>query len=302
MENEVVDTSVEDVVSEEVTDQVTDDVVDNGDDVEVTEEVTAANEPKMYTVKVNGEELQVTEEELLQGYQTRKAADDKFREAAMTRKQAEEFINLLKTDPKKVLTNPSLGLDFRQLAEEFLVEQLEEEAMDPKDRELRDAKRKLEEYEAEKKRKAQEQEAAQAAELREKYTAEYQESIIDSLQSSGLPKTEHTVKRMAYYLHQGLQRGYNLKAADVVDLVKNDYIQEQKTLFSGLDGDELVNFLGDEVANKLRNHKVSQITQKNPPKTPDTQPQGGNGRQKKSKKISKDDWKAKLERIKNGEE
>lgn len=258
---------------------------------------------RKFIVKVNGQEQEVTEDELIQGYQTRKASDEKFREAAMSKKQAEEFINLLRTNPRKVLTNPDLGIDMRKLAEEYLVEQMEEEMMDPKDKELRDAKRQLQEIEDEKKRKAKEEEESQAVQLKEKYSQEYSSQIVDALQSSGLPKSEHTVKRMAYYMHQGLQRGYNLSAKDVVGLVKQDYIDEQKSLFGQLDGDMLVQLLGDDVANKIRKYDVGRVksTEKQL-KTPDKQPEGGSPRPKKSKKISKDDWKARMERIKNGEE
>lgn len=306
MENVEVTETVESTEVVEDTTVDSTEVVDtlNSDDIESIEEIEQedANAPKLYTVKVNGEDVQVTEEELIGSYQVRKASDAKFQEAAAARKQAEEFIHLLKTDPRKVLTNPTLGLDVRKFAEDFLVEQLQEEMMDPKDRELMQARKQLEEYENEKKRKEQEAQEAEALELRNKYTEEYQTSIVDALSSSGLPKTEHTVKRMAYYMHQGLKRGYNLGAGDVVDLVKQDYINEQKSMYGQLDGDSLVELLGPEVADKIRKHDVSKVTKKRPPTVPQTQPTSKSPREKPSKKITKDDWKAKLERIKNGEE
>lgn len=275
----------------------------NGKDIEGVKEIAEQDGKRMFKVKVNGEEVEVDEDELKAGYQTRKASDEKFREAAMSKKQAEEFIHLLRTNPKKVLSNPDLGIDVRKFAEEFLVEQMEEEMMDPKDRELRDAKRQLEEIENEKKRIKEEEESKQAAQLKEKYSQEYQTSIVEALQTSGLPKSEHTVKRMAYYMHQGLKRGMNLGAKDVVSLVKQDYIDEQKALYSNLDGDMLVQLLGSDVADKIRKYDVSKVKgQRQEPKYPAKQPEGGTPRPKKSKKISKEDWKARMDRIKNGEE
>lgn len=266
------------------------------------EEIAPENGVRMFKVKVNGQDMEVSEDELISGYQTRKASDEKFREASMSKKQAEEFIHLLRTNPRKVLSNPDLGIDVRKFAEEFLVEQMEEEMMDPRDRELRDARKQLQEIEDEKKRVKDESEASQAAELREQYSQEYQTSIVDALQSSGLPKSEHTVKRMAYYMHQGLKRGMNLGAKDVVSLVKQDYIDEQKSLYSNLDGDMLLELLGSDVANKIRKHDISKVKgQKKEPKYPEKQPEASAPRKKKSKKITKEQWKANLEKIKNGE-
>lgn len=256
---------------------------------------------KKFKVKVNGADMEVDEAELIAGYQTRKAADEKFREAAMSRKQAEEFIHMLQVNPLKVLQDPRLGHDARKLAEEFLMSQYEEESMDPRDRELRDAKAQLQSIEEEKKRIQAEQEEAQNAELVEKYQHDIQGQIISTLESSGLPKSPHTVKRMAYYMHQGLVRGMNISAQDVVSLVKNDYIQEQKSLFGSLDGELLLQMLGDDVATKIRKHDISKLksTQKQL-STPLKQAEGSSKpAARQDKKMSMQDWKEKMIKLRD---
>jgi len=261
---------------------------------------------KKYKMKVNGKETEVelSEQELIEGYQTRQASDEKFREASMSKKQAEEFIHLLRTDPMKVLRNPALSINMRELAEQYLVGELEEELLDPKDKELRDHKKKLQAFEDEKKAAEKEQQEKRVAALREKYSQDYSTQIVSALQTSGLPKTEHTVKRMAYYMHQGIQRGLDLKAADVVDLVREDYINDHKALHGGLDADMLVQLLGEESINKIRNWDLARLKDTRGAKLPTTPAkQGGNPAVTKKKVgISKEDWKARLERIKNGEE
>lgn len=262
---------------------------------------TQPTDIKKYKVKIDGEELEVDEAELLAGYQTRKAADKKFQEAAITRKQAEEFISLLKTDPVKVLSHPGLGVDFRQLAEQYLVQQLEEEMLDPRDRELKKYKAMVEEQETLKKQELERQQAEQAEQLRQRYTEDYTNQIVTALQTSGLPKTERTVKAMAQYMHLGLQHGVDLKAAEVVELVKQDYINAQKELFAALDGDTLLSILGEDVANKIRKSDVKRL--KSPEKVlqrPTTQPPATHS--PKTKGITKDEWRERLERLKRGEE
>ena len=102
----------------------------DGQNIEDVKEIAPEGGERMFKVKINGEDIEVSEEELKAGYQTRKASDEKFREAAMSKKQAEEFINLLRTNPRKVLSNPNLGIDVRKFAEEYLVEQMEDEMME----------------------------------------------------------------------------------------------------------------------------------------------------------------------------
>lgn len=263
-------------------------------------EIASQDGKRMFKVKVNGADVEVSEDELVSGYQTRKASDEKFREAAMSRKQAEEFIHLLKTNPKKVLTDPNLGVDFRKLAEEYLVEQMQEEMMEPQERELRDAKRRLQEYEEVEKSKQKEAEEVRKSELRQKYAQDYQNQILGALQTSGLPKTEHTVKRMAYYMHESMKRGMSLGPVDVVDLVKQDYINDTKSLYGGLDADALMSILGDDIASKIRKHDVAKF--KSGAATPKKSDSGSSSNTKKSEKLTKDEWREKLARIKNGQD
>lgn len=253
---------------------------------------------KMFKVKVNGQEMEVDEQELLTGYQTRKSADEKFREASMSKKQAEEFVNLLRTNPLKVLNNPNLGIDMKKLAEDYLIAQMEEESLSPEQRELKEAKSKLQSFEEEKKRIESEKEEAAKAELRQRHTESYTKDITSALETSGLPRTEHTVKRMAYYMHQALKRGYDLSASDVADLVKQDYINEHKSLFGGLDGDMLLKLLGDDVANKIRKHDVSKIKNVEKQLSRPAQPQQGGQPSQPSKKISKEEWKKRMDELK----
>lgn len=239
--------------------------VENTESVENTqvqqEQLTEAQQEQIrkYKVKINNEELEVDEEELLRGYQTRKAADEKFREAAMARKQAEEVIALLKNEDSVFDVLAKLGYDPRDLSEKYLVKQLEEESLSPEEKKLREYERKLAEFENEKKQKEKQMEEEQRLQLINKYTADYSNQVVEALETSGLPKTPHTVKRMAYYLHQGLQRGYDLTAKDVVKLVKEDYIEEQKSLLGGLDPDAITQLLGKETVAKLRKQELSKL-------------------------------------------
>jgi hypothetical protein len=266
---------------------------------EAPAEATTPPEPRKYKVKVNGAETDVDEQELILGYQTRKAADEKFREAAAARKQAEEFVAMMKNGQFFEVAK-KLGLDPRALSEKYLMEILEEESLDPKDRELKELKKQLAKTKEAEEAAQREKEEGERAALTERYTEEYTKQIVEALSSSGLPKTEHTVKRMAFYMHQGLQRGMDLSAQEVVELVRQDYLTEQQALYSSLDGDNLVKLLGEDTAKKIRQYDLAKlkggpklVPPAREPSTPKVVP--------KSTKISKEEWRERLARLKEEE-
>jgi len=55
------------------------------------EESSAAEEPKKFKIKVNGQDVELTEAELIERAQKADAADEKFQEAARMRREAEEL-------------------------------------------------------------------------------------------------------------------------------------------------------------------------------------------------------------------
>lgn len=234
-------------------------------EVPAVEETPVVETPqvKKYKVKIDGQESEVEENELIAGYQTRKASAKHMEEAAALRKQSEQFIAMLKKDPLKILSHPALGHDLRKLAEEYLGGVLEDELLDPTAKELKQLKQKMSEAEEKTKAEKEEAEAQINAELKGRFTEHYNTSILKVLETSGLPKTSDTVKRMAYYLHQGLLHKMDLKPEDVVDLVKEDYLTTIKELFGAADAEKLTELLGDDVIKKVRKADIEKM-KKNP--------------------------------------
>jgi len=250
---------------------------------------------KMYKVRIDDQDHEVDEQELVRGYQLRKSSDKRFSEANQARKQSEEFIRLLKTDPQKVLSHPSIGLDLKKFAEEYLMTEMQQEMLTPEQRELNDYKSKLAKYEETEKTRKQEEETKAQEAVRQKYSDDYNKQITDALEVSGLPKTEHTVQRMIHYMHNALKNGYELSANDVTDLVRKDYISDTKALYSNLDGDALISILGDDIGKKLRKSDLNKLKSKQNNLTGSVPVDRGEDTPK-SKGLSKDDWRAEIMR------
>jgi len=264
---------------------------------EIKKEAAPADPNKPYKIKVNGKEYNVGLEEALRLAQKGVGADTKFNEAYKMRQQAEQFIHQLKTDPMSILMNPNLGFDFKKLAQEFLAKEIEKEMMTPDQRELFETKEKLRQAEEEKKSIAEKESEARMQQLVSHYSSEYEKDIQATLQTSGLPKTRGTVKRLAYYMQKGLERGVELKAADVIDLVRADYIQEHNELYGATDGDTLLKMFGDQTLKKIMEANLKKVKggdgmSPTPPKKPGTP----DILSVPTKKMDKDEWRAELDR------
>jgi len=268
-----------------------------GDDLsELEQSIANVPQPKRYKVKIDGDEQEVDEQELLSGYQSTKAAQKRMNDAARLRKQSEEFLRIASTDPRRALD--ALGVDIKAFARDYLAEQLEEEMLSPQEKELKTTKQRLAEYE---KQQRVQEEALRATEV-EKFTKHYEEEyttgIIEALEVGGLPKTESTIAGIAKYMLQAMEadirdkNGNPVKITpkDVVHFVKRDYLAQINSLFGSANEDILLELLGDEVSNKVvRGHLKKSKGKTIETKTKPTVPANPANREK-PKALSRDEW------------
>lgn len=214
------------------------------------------SEDKIWKLKVNGKEIEFDSsdpEAVKREVQKGLAAQQKFEESAKVRRQAEQFIQALQANPEAVLSHPALGINVREWAEQYLLKQIQHESLPEEERQRLQEQEELKRYRdrenEEKARKA----AAEKEELREKYRQDWSKKFTEALDANNLPKTDWTVTRMAQYMKQAIAKGHkHIQPGDVVELVKEDWINAQKQMFSNLPGDKLIEVLGKETADKIR--------------------------------------------------
>jgi hypothetical protein len=219
-------------------------------------------------------------------------ADKKFQEVAAQRKEIERVLYNLKTNPGKVLLNKSLGhnpaavireitreaaeagFDVNELKKalsEVMYEWIQDEQMDPKEKEIRELKKQLEKREAADKQVKEEQDQAILKDLTTKAYKTLDEDITSALKTSGLPKSTFTVKRMAYHLDQAykLKQQYEAqgvkvrdpKAADIVSYVRKDYDTMFRDLYQSADVETLIQLIGEDNVNRIREFDVNKFRQ-----------------------------------------
>jgi len=214
---------------------------------------------KKWKLKNKDAEVEVDEKELVRRAQLGMEAERAIHEGRKSKRDAEILIRMIKEDPVAILSHPMIGHDVKALAEKVLLEQIKLEAMSPEQREAFEAKQKLKAYEDEKKQREAAETAKKKAELETHWAGEYQKQIIGALNESGLPRTPYTVKRIAGYMHDALTRGIQITAKDVIPLVREDYMNEQKALFGAANEDTIAALMSDEVAEKFRKALLKKV-------------------------------------------
>lgn len=213
-------------------------------------------------IKISDDE-EVDEDEVIKTYKDRKghqqAANKILQEGKLARKQAEEFLTMMR-DPEKFFdVAKQLGLDPRTLAEKRLAAELEEEMLDPREKEFRAMKRELDSRKAQEAQKAKEEQERVHNALKEKYHKDYNDQFVAALQSTNLPPTKQTIADMARYVARAAELKFELTPAEAAQLVKDDIQAKTQRLFAEADGDVLINLLGEQVANKVRKWDTSRV-------------------------------------------
>ena len=221
---------------------------------------------KEYKLKVNGKEKTIkfdpsNDEEVVKYLQKAEASDSKFQEAAEVRKAAMQFIEDLRKNPRKVLSDPKIGIDVRKFAEQIMQEAIEDMEKSPEQREREKLQKELEEIKAQREKEKKDWEQAEFARLQAQHEQQLESEISSALDVGGLPKTARTVKAMAEMMMIALQNGIELSAQEIVPIVKNTTLSEFKEVLNSLTDDQLEDFIGKDILGRVRKRSIAKAKQ-----------------------------------------
>lgn len=223
---------------------------------------------KKFKYKADNQEIEeeLDDNEIASRLSLAKAASKRMQEAAATKKQTEQLLNALRENPLQVLNDDRImgQKKFREIAENFLIEQLKIEQMSPEQRLQMERDRELESYKEQEKMRKQEEEKQKLAGLEKQYIEKFEKTIIGALQGSGLPKNPKTVAAMARLLQLSIKNGIEADSKTLAQMVRDEYQTDLKSIVSGLEAEQLIAMFGDDIANKIRKHDLSKLQLKNP--------------------------------------
>lgn len=211
----------------------------------------------------DGTEEEIDEQEAVRVYKERKkhqaVASKELNEGKAEKKKAEALLNALKDKQNLFEALKQLGHDPRQLSEEYLANVLEDEMLDPKDKELKEWRRKdAESKEKEKQRVLAEQEKMHN-EMKQKFSARYTEQFTKALDVVKVPKNKQTVAKMAEYISRAAKDKIEMTAEEAAKLVREDIQEYQRSVYGEMDAEELMKILGEQGLNKIRAIDISKL-------------------------------------------
>lgn len=235
----------------------------NSENVTQPENTTEPKQPETSTepqitkhkLKVNGVEREVDQNELLRLASLGLGANEKFEQAAKLRREHEEMMKQIEADPIKYLQ--SKDPEFRKKAEDFLYQQILDDEMSPEAKKARELEEQLKKYQEKEEQDKKSREEEENQKQIEKYSAEYEKQLISALESSQLPKDPDIVRDVVRVMQDALEADVELSFEEAASFVKQKTISSVMAVLSKVDN--LHEFLGDEILNKIRKSDLEKI-------------------------------------------
>jgi hypothetical protein len=221
---------------------------------------------KKLKLKFNGreveEELPFEIDEAHAEYMTRqlqmaKLSQHKSQEFSQFEKEVASFIHELRTNPKKALSNPAIGLDIKQFAAQILEDEIAQAQKSPEQIEREKLEAELQALKEEREKEKEELQRAELERLTEREFERYDNLMSSALESSSLPKSPYVVKKMTEYMIQAVENGIDVEPKDVIPLIQEEMQSDVRDLLRALPADVVEKLLGDEIITSLRKSRVA---------------------------------------------
>lgn len=253
---------------------------------------------KIYKLNVNGKDVEYdasNEDKLKADLQKVFGIEEKARTSAQKVDMADKLMSMLQTDPlgfeKQCKMN---GIDATKLATEILYNQLRLQQMTPEQRELEEYKER--EKEAKSLKDQQEADAKVADETRktQEWAKQFEDACTKALTENKIPKSRLSVALIAQYIDAGLAQKKEYTVEQVLPYVARDLKEIHRSTMDSLDGDALLNYVGENLSNKIAKARVDRYKRTTANPVPEKKTVNSNPQQKVdlSKLKGKAYWKA----------
>lgn len=189
--------------------------------------------------------------------QMAKLGQSKAQEFSKLESDVSAFLKELKSNPRKALSNPAIGIDIKQFAAEILEEEIRQSQKSPAEIErekLEEELKSLKEERENEKKSAQEKEYAR---LVEQEYERYDNQISSALSKSDLPKSPYVINKITDYMIMALQKGQDVPVESVVELARNEILDDIKQMFDVMPAEMIEAILGKNNLTKVRKSKVA---------------------------------------------
>ena len=198
-------------------------------------------------------------EYLTKQFELSRAAQKAMQENSSVQKQVQALFNSLKGDTANTLKQ--MGIDPKEFAASIVEEEIKKSQMSPEQLERMELQQQVKKLENERKR---EQEEYQKRELEQRYKQDYERvenQMIQAIEKTDLPRSPYVVKKIADKMLVGVQNGVDLTPDEVMPLVREEILNDIKSLFEALPADAAENLIGKDFLNNIRKKNIAKAKQ-----------------------------------------
>lgn len=229
--------------------------------VKVDENGVAAEQPKkIWKLNVNGKEVEYdasNEDRLKNDIQKVFGIEEKAKTTAQKVDMAEKLLGMLQSDPLGFEKQCKLnGIDATKLATEILYNQLRLQNMTPEQRELEEYKEREKEAKALKEQQDKENAEKEAQQKTQEWAQKFEKECEAALNANQIPKTRLSLALIAQYVDAGLAEKKEYSVEQVLPYVARDLKEIHRQTMEQLDGDALLNYVGETLSNKIAKARV----------------------------------------------
>lgn len=225
---------------------------------------TPSADGNSYDVKIDGKVVKMSLQELMDKASLGTVAHKRFQEASALKTEADQKLKKLSTpkDAIRFLMNEAGFTRDEAIAEfeNYYAENvIARNQMTPEQRDLADAKARLQKYEEKEAADAAEAKAKEAEGLTKAMVAQITQDIIKVIETSNLPRTEFARERVAHWMKVNVLKGIDAPVELIVQQVQGEIRSQMRKISEASSAQQIIDYLGPEAVKKLREHDIAEI-------------------------------------------
>lgn len=224
-------------------------------------------DPDKFNIKVDGQVLELTKEEMVKYAQLGKAGQARMEEAARVKQEALQLVKMLRENPEDVLADPYiLGSQEKviELAQKILSKKLEDEQKSPEAKEKEQLQKELEELRRKDKEREEKLKADEYERLVQQQEQQLETQITEAFESSGIPRSPFVLKRLADVMISAAENNKDISPKQALNMVKKEMQNDIREYIEALQEDALEEFISAEKIKKLRQRQLAKAKAEQP--------------------------------------
>jgi hypothetical protein len=218
-------------------------------------------------IKFNGKEMEETLpfdidddpkqiEYMQRMLQMNKLASHKSQEYSQLEREVMDFVEDLRQNPRKALSNPRIGIDIKKLAAEVLEEELENAKKTPEQLKIEEYERRMKELESEREERSKFEEQQRLEMMEQRAYEHYNSTLERTFKEHELPQNPYYVKKVASIMRTLVDNDIDPDASIIAKHVKEEGLTDLKQILGSTPEEQLEALFGDTYE-KMRKHRLS---------------------------------------------